>query len=137
MNVSGHVTPDLRFLACRGRLMINRTMGTAEWAMLIFLSIVWGGTFFFYAIAVKEIPTLSIVFLRVSIGSLGLWLIAWAIGLPPLRQHRLWRDFFIMGLLNNAIPFSLIVWGQREVTSGLAPSSMLPRRSSQSSRPIC
>src|SRR5262245_6259971 len=100
--------------------MINRTMGTAEWAMLIFLSIVWGGTFFFYAIAVKEIPTLSIVFLRVSIGSLGLWLIAWAIGLPPLRQHRLWRDFFIMGLLNNAIPFSLIVWGQREVTSGLA-----------------
>ncbi len=100
--------------------MINRTMGAAEWAMLIFLSIVWGGSFFFYAITVKELPTFTIVFLRLSLGSIGLWLIAWAIGLVPPRQPLLWRNFLIMGLLNNAIPFSLIVWGQREVASGLA-----------------
>jgi drug/metabolite transporter (DMT)-like permease len=100
--------------------MINRTMGTAEWAMLILLSIIWGGSFFFYAIALKELPTFTIVFLRLSLGSIGLWLIAWAIGLFPPRQPRLWRNFVIMGLLNNAIPFSLIVWGQREVASGLA-----------------
>jgi drug/metabolite transporter (DMT)-like permease len=100
--------------------MINRTMGPAEWAMLILLSIIWGGSFFFYAIAVRELPTFTIVFLRVSLGSIGLWLIAWAIGLLPLRQEGLWRNFLIMGLINNAIPFSLIVWGQREVASGLA-----------------
>ncbi len=100
--------------------MINRTMGAAEWAMLIFLSIVWGGSFFFYAICIKELPTFTIVFLRLSLGSIGLWLMAWAVGLLPLRRPVPWRNFFIMGLLNNAIPFSLIVWGQREVASGLA-----------------
>jgi drug/metabolite transporter (DMT)-like permease len=100
--------------------MINRTMGPAEWAMLILLSIVWGGSFFFYAIAIQGLPTFTIVFLRVSLGSIGLWLCAWAMGLLPLREPGLWRSFFIMGLINNAIPFSLIVWGQREVASGLA-----------------
>lgn len=100
--------------------MINRTMGPAEWAMLILLSIIWGGSFFFYAIAIEGLPTFTIVFLRVSLGSLGLWLTAWAMGLLPLRRPGLWRDFLIMGLINNAIPFSLIVWGQREVASGLA-----------------
>ena len=100
--------------------MINRTMGPAEWAMLILLSIVWGGSFFFYAIAIEGLPTFTIVFLRVALGSISLWLIAWAMGLLPLTQPGLWRNFLIMGLINNAIPFSLIVWGQREVASGLA-----------------
>jgi len=100
--------------------MINRMMGPAEWAMLILLSIIWGGSFFLYAVALSDLPTFTIVFLRVCLGSLGLWLCAWAMGLLPLRQAGLWRSFFIMGLINNAIPFSLIVWGQREVASGLA-----------------
>jgi drug/metabolite transporter (DMT)-like permease len=100
--------------------MINRTMGPAEWAMLVLLSIIWGGSFFLYAIAIRDLPTFTIVFLRVGLGSLGLWLAAWALGLLPLRQAGLWRNFLIMGLINNAIPFSLIVWGQREVASGLA-----------------
>ena len=100
--------------------MITRNMGPTEWAMLILLSIVWGGSFFFYAIALIDLPTFTIVFLRVSLGSLGLWLCAWAMGLLPLRRPGIWRDFLIMGLINNAIPFSLIVWGQHEVASGLA-----------------
>jgi drug/metabolite transporter (DMT)-like permease len=100
--------------------MINRTMGPAEWAMLILLSIVWGGSFFLYAVAIEGLPTFTIVFLRVGLGSIGLWLCVWAMGLLPVGQPGLWRNFFIMGLLNNAIPFSLIVWGQREVASGLA-----------------
>lgn len=100
--------------------MINRMMGPAEWAMLILLSIIWGGSFFLYAVALADLPTFTIVFLRVCLGSLGLWLCAWAMGLLPLRQSGLWRNFLIMGLINNAIPFSLIVWGQREVASGLA-----------------
>jgi drug/metabolite transporter (DMT)-like permease len=100
--------------------MISRMMGPAEWAMLILLGVIWGGSFFFYAIAIQGLPTFTIVFLRVSLGSIGLWLGAWATGRLPLRQPGLWRNFLIMGLINNAIPFSLIVWGQREVASGLA-----------------
>lgn len=100
--------------------MINRTMGPAEWAMLLLLSVIWGGSFFLYAVALEDLPVFTIVFLRVSLGSLGLWLCAWAIGLLSRRQAALWRSFLVMGLLNNAIPFSLIVWGQQEVASGLA-----------------
>ncbi|MFZ5675322.1 MAG: DMT family transporter [Pseudomonadota bacterium] len=100
--------------------MINRTMGPAEWAMLILLSIIWGGSFFLYAVALTDLPVFTIVFLRVSLGSLGLWLCAWAMGLLPRPDAGLWRNFLIMGLINNAIPFSLIVWGQKEVASGLA-----------------
>lgn len=100
--------------------MINRTMGPAEWAMLIVLSIIWGGSFFLYAVALDDLPVFTIVFLRVSLGSLGLWLCAWAMGLLPRLEAGLWRNFLIMGLINNAIPFSLIVWGQKEVASGLA-----------------
>lgn len=100
--------------------MISRTMGPVEWAMLILLSIIWGGSFFLYAVALEDLPVFTIVFLRVSLGSLGLWLCAWALGLLSRQVAGLWRSFLVMGLINNAIPFSLIVWGQQEVASGLA-----------------
>jgi drug/metabolite transporter (DMT)-like permease len=100
--------------------MIERRMGPAEWAMLLALSIIWGGSFYFYAVALKELPTLTIVFLRVLLGTSALWLIIFALHLPLPRTRQVWRDFIVMGLINNVIPFSLIVWGQREVASGLA-----------------
>jgi drug/metabolite transporter (DMT)-like permease len=42
------------------------------------------------------------------------------LGTAVPRDPATWRNFLIMGLINNAIPFSLIVWGQKEVASGLA-----------------
>lgn len=99
---------------------ISRTMGLNEWALLIALSIVWGGSFFFFAIAVKALPVFTIVCLRVALGAAVLWLIVWMANLALPRDPQVWRDFLIMGLLNNAIPFSLIVWGQTELASGLA-----------------
>jgi|TARA_B110000259_G_scaffold95351_1_gene110338 drug/metabolite transporter (DMT)-like permease len=100
--------------------MINQTMGSKDWAMLLSLSFLWGGSFFFVGVAVTELPPLTIVTLRVAIAAIILWMIL------LLSQHRapktakLWRDLFVMGLLNNVIPFSLIVWGQTHIASGLA-----------------
>jgi drug/metabolite transporter (DMT)-like permease len=99
---------------------ISRNMGPAEWAMLLALSVIWGGSFFFFAIAVTALPTFTIVLLRVGLGTLALWGLLPILATPIPRDLRIWRDFLIMGLINNAIPFSLIVWGQREVASGLA-----------------
>lgn len=99
---------------------IQKTMGAREWAMLVALGLIWGGSFYFYAIAITELPTFTIVLLRVGIGALGLWTVVALAGLAPPRDWATWRDFFLMGLLNNAIPFSLIVWGQHQVASGLA-----------------
>jgi drug/metabolite transporter (DMT)-like permease len=41
-------------------------------------------------------------------------------GLRMPGERRIWMAFFGMGFLNNLIPFSLIVWGQTHIASGLA-----------------
>ena len=88
--------------------------------MLIVLSVLWGGSFFFIGIAVAELPPLTIVALRVGLAAIALWSIVFIIGLRPPKSLDVWKAFFGMGLLNNVIPFTLIVWGQVQIASGLA-----------------
>jgi drug/metabolite transporter (DMT)-like permease len=99
---------------------VNRVMGTREWALLLTLSVLWGGSFFFSKVALAELPPLTIVLGRVSIAALVLNLVVAATGKSMLLDWRTWRLFAIMGLLNNLIPFSLIFWGQTQIPSGLA-----------------
>ena len=95
-------------------------MTPIDWLLLLALSILWGGSFFFVGVAVKALPPFTIVLLRVSIAALALHIVRRAIGTPMPLDGKTWRAFLGMGLLNNAIPFSLIVWGQTHVASGLA-----------------
>ena len=95
-------------------------MSATEWAMLITLSTLWGGSFFFIGIAVLEVPPFTIVLARVAIAAVVLNLYLAAIGQTLPASGAAWRAFAIMGLLNNVIPFSLIVWGQSHIPSGLA-----------------
>lgn len=95
-------------------------MGVREWTLLLGLSILWGGSFFFVGVAVQELPPLTIVALRVGLAAVGLWVIALVLGLKPPRAPRVWLAFLCMGTINNVIPFSLIVWGQTQIASGLA-----------------
>ncbi len=99
---------------------IKAAMGPFEWAMLVTLSLVWGGSFFFQGVAVKELPPLTIVFLRVALAAVILLIFMRARGLKMPKTPEVWVAFFCMGLINNAIPFSLIVWGQSHIGSGLA-----------------
>ena len=99
---------------------INTSMGMREWLMLITLSLLWGGSFFFVGVAVAELPPLTIVTLRVGLAAITLWIIVLFMGLSLPKSPNVWVAFLIMGLLNNVIPFSLIVWGQTHIASGLA-----------------
>ena len=99
---------------------INATMSAREWAALVFLSVLWGSSFLFVELAITGFPTLTIVAIRLIGAAIILWGIAIALGHPPPCNWSIWKVFFIMGLLNNAIPFTLIVWGQTHITSGLA-----------------
>ena len=99
---------------------INTSMGMREWLMLITLSLLWGGSFFFVGVAVVELPPLTIVTLRVGLAAITLWIIVLFMGLSLPKSPNVWVAFLIMGLLNNVIPFSLIVWGQTHIASGLA-----------------
>ncbi|MBC9876020.1 DMT family transporter [Bradyrhizobium sp. INPA01-394B] len=91
-----------------------------DWSLLAMLSVLWGGSFFFNSAALRELPPLTLVFLRVALGA--------AMLLPLLRMQGIsfpkgvagWKPFLAIGLLNNVIPFSLIVIGQIFIPSGLA-----------------
>jgi drug/metabolite transporter (DMT)-like permease len=88
--------------------------------MLLALSILWGGSFFFVGVAVKALPPFTIVLLRVAIAAAALHIVLQATRTAMPWDGNSWLAFFGMGLLNNAIPFSLIVWGQTQIASGLA-----------------
>ncbi|MEM7444556.1 MAG: DMT family transporter [Pseudomonadota bacterium] len=96
------------------------TMNLAEWVMLIALSVVWGGAFFGVEIMLDAMPPMTIVAARAGLAAvvLGAVVIFSRLALP--WDGRSWVAFLIMGFSNNALPFSLIVWGQTEITGGLA-----------------
>ena len=65
----------------------SKTMTPLEWGLLLLLSLFWGGSFFFVGAAVKELPPLTIVALRVSLAALILLLCAPALGVVLPRRH--------------------------------------------------
>ena len=95
-------------------------MNPTEWALLILLSLLWGGSFFFNGVAVRDIPVLTVVLGRVSIAAAALYLFLRIMGIRMPRDWTIWRAFFLMGFFNNFVPFSLIVWGQTYLASGYA-----------------
>ena len=94
-------------------------MTSRDWALLVALSVLWGGSFFFVGVAVREWPPLPIVLLRVAIAAAALWGLVAALRLPVRRDRAALLTFAGMGLLNNAIPFGLIVWAQGSLPSGV------------------
>jgi len=99
---------------------INRRMNGSEWLTLIVLSVLWGGSFFFSAVQLASLPPLTIVLARVGLAALIMNALVKALGKKMPGTWFAWRAFFGMGLLNNAIPFCLVVWGQSHIASGLA-----------------
>ena len=100
--------------------MKTQRMGLTEWALLLALSLVWGGSFFFVEIGLEGLGPYTVVAARVGLGALGLLLFLGLRGLALPSGLSDWWALFVMGLLNNAIPFSLIAWGQVRIDSGLA-----------------
>ena len=98
----------------------SRPMTPLEWAMLVALATVWGGSFFFNGVAVRELPVFTVVVSRVALAALILLMILRFQGERMPRDRRVWLAFFGMGLLNNVIPFSLIVGGQQHIASAVA-----------------
>jgi len=95
-------------------------MDERDWALLVLLSVLWGGSFFFTGVAVRELPPLTIVLVRVAIAAVLLLPVLWASGARLPASLAGWTPFLVMGLLNNVIPFSLIVSGQARIASGTA-----------------
>lgn len=95
-------------------------MGGQEWALLVALSLLWGGSFFFAKIALAELSPLMLVLGRVMLASATLYGVVRMLDLSMAVGGRMWAAFFGMGILNNLIPFTLIFWSQTQIASGLA-----------------
>lgn len=94
-------------------------MSAKNWALLTTLSLLWGGSFLFVELALRGLPTLTIVWGRVAGAAalLALWVGMARIGFPPRRA---WGALLVMGALNNVIPFTLFVLAQGRIEGGLA-----------------
>ncbi|OJF97327.1 DMT family transporter [Pararhizobium antarcticum] len=95
-------------------------MTIATWGLLALLGLIWGGSFFFARVAIPYVPPFTLVFLRVALAALALHLYVFGrYDLYRELQAR-WRQFLLLGLLNNAIPHTFIFLGQTEIGAGLA-----------------
>jgi drug/metabolite transporter (DMT)-like permease len=96
------------------------TIDRQTWWLLIFLSALWGGSFFFSSLALRELPPMTVAWVRVALAAALLFpLFKIRGGILPTGLAG-WMPFFVMGLFNNVIPFSLILAGQLRISSGLA-----------------
>jgi drug/metabolite transporter (DMT)-like permease len=98
----------------------QKSLSLAAWVSLISLALIWGASFLSFAIGLRELPVFTLVAHRVFWGALALWGVVFALRIPLPANLKTWGALLIMGLLNNAIPFSLIAWGQTYIESGLA-----------------
>lgn len=94
-------------------------MNPKDLAALIVLGAIWGGSFLFIRVAVPEMGPLLLMLLRVGLAALVL--LPFVIALGVIRELRAWwRPFLVIGLLNAAIPFSLIALAEVRLTASLA-----------------
>src|SRR5476651_1779803 len=97
---------------------IEHRIDGRDWSLLAVLSVLWGGSFFFNGVALRELPPLTVVFLRVAFAALILLPLLWVYRIPFPRGLSGWRPFFTVALFNNVLPFSLVVTGQTYIPSG-------------------
>lgn len=95
-------------------------MTPRTWLLMLLLGLIWGGTFFLSEILLLELSPFQIVFHRVSIAAIVMVLYITIKGIALPKDGKTWLALAVMGLLNNAIPFSAIVFGQQYITGGMA-----------------
>jgi drug/metabolite transporter (DMT)-like permease len=98
----------------------SHTADGKSWGMLLLLSLIWGGSFLFIAIAVKELAALQIVLARVVIAAAVLVPVHLMVQGALPHDKKTWIAAGGMSIMNNIIPFTLITWGQHFITGGLA-----------------
>lgn len=97
----------------------TRGFGTAEAVLLVVLSAMWGFSFLFIELALRELGPVWIVAGRTSVGGLVLLVLLYARGRRLPTSWRLWRHLLVLGIINNAVPWSVIAWAQQSLPSGL------------------
>src|SRR3954447_15861160 len=100
--------------------VIRSQMNRSDWLIIGVLALIWGGAFFFIGVAVRHVPPLTYVWLRLTIAAAAMWLVLRVRGERLGLPRQVWGAIVLLALLNNALPFTLFGWGQTHIASGLA-----------------
>ena len=112
---------DATSLGLREKAHVIRTvMNRGDWLILGILAVIWGGAFFFIGVAVRHVPPLTYVWLRLTIAAAAMWFYLYVRGQKLGLPRQVWVSILLLALLNNALPFTLFGWGQTHIASGLA-----------------
>jgi len=95
-------------------------MRATDWLLLVFLSVLWGSTYFFIAVALPEVPPVTLALLRVAIAALALVPLALALGYRMPATPGGWWLYVVLAAVNNVIPFTLMIYGQTRIAGSLA-----------------
>lgn len=95
-------------------------MAWRDWIWIILLGAIWGCSFIFNAILIREIGPLWVTSLRVGIGALGCWLAMAVLRKSVPRDPVLWLQLGGLGIIAYAIPFALFPLAQAHLASGIA-----------------
>lgn len=96
------------------------SISASQWALLVLLALLWGCSFLFVGIAAPALPAFTVALARVGLAAVILLPVVYASGRRLPAVGAAWRPFIMMSILNNVIPFTLIVTGQKQIASGLA-----------------
>jgi len=95
-------------------------MRTTDWLLLVLLSVLWGMSYFFIAVANTAVPPFTLALARVGLAALVLVPLVRLAGLRLPATAAGWWPFLALGIVSNVIPFTLMIHGQLRISSGLA-----------------
>ncbi len=95
-------------------------MKSKDWLAFILLGVIWGSSFLWIKVAVQEIGPFLLVALRLLFGVLTLLVVTRFTHPEWPRRRQVWLNLTILGIINNAIPYVLISWGEQYIDSAVA-----------------
>lgn len=97
-----------------------RPMKASDWLLILLLGTIWGSSFIFNAVLIRELGPLWVSAGRVSIGAAASWIFFAALRKPVPRDPRLYLQLGLLGVFAYAIPFALFPLSQQALASGVA-----------------
>ncbi len=94
--------------------------GGRDYALLLLLGALWGGSFFLIKLAVATLPPVTVAAGRILVGALLRGAVLAARGMRLPGDPGVWGRLALMGTIGTVLPFALINWGETQIDSGLA-----------------
>lgn len=94
-------------------------MGRKEWGLLLLLTVIWSSSYLFAQLAMDDVPVVIIVFGRVALAAAALWIVIVALGIRLPGDRRVIGRLCVLGLFNNALPFTFVFTAQETTPTGV------------------